>query len=185
MPVCLRYARIKNHIQPCTHIHSHKAWSRENKGDSSSEREKVRSSSASKKSFVIEGIKHFLSTSCSLSPTHHPNPSTRTPPLPLTASLFSHYSANFPSPAPMLTLGGGHANTQLTFTQQSRAATSNIHIAYTLTHTHNDVINGQASGSCLVKRQLEECSVGGERGPLVLVRPPTDSHHAIVLPFSL
>lgn len=34
-----------------------------NKGDSLSVMEKVRSSSASKKSFQIEGIKHFLSTS--------------------------------------------------------------------------------------------------------------------------
>lgn len=126
------------------HTHKHQACSRENKGHSSSEREKVSSSSADEKSFVIEGIKHFLSTSCSLSPTHHRHPSTLPPLLPLIASLFSLYRANFPSPAPMLTLSSSQANTQLTFTRQRSAATSNVHIAYTLslslthknTHTH-------------------------------------------------
>lgn len=113
---------VRVHVGARTHTHTHyltqpggTGLEQKNKIDSLSVREKVRSSSASKKSFQIEGIKHFLFTSCSLFPS--PSSFIHSLFLSLNASLtyksfhFSPYCANFPFPAPVRMLWAAVAQT--------------------------------------------------------------------------
>lgn len=128
-----------------------------------------------KQSFQIGGIKHFLSTSLSI-PIY-----TLSPPF---ALLSASLSINLPSSVHALPifhsatiwmlarqkLRKHTVNIYLTNSRDS----PNIHILYV--HSHRAVINGWASGLCLMKRYRR--SVWRESGELLVpARPLTDSHH--------
>lgn len=127
------------HALKVIHKSTHRAWSRENKVDSLSVREKVRSSTASEESFQIEGIKHFLSTSCLLPPS--PSPFIHSSFVPFTSnftyksSYFSPYCDNFPFTAPILMFwDSAVTQTKLTFTWQ-RTQPLQTYTLHTLSHT--------------------------------------------------
>lgn len=139
--------------------------SADNKADSLSVRGKVWDSSASMKSFQMEGIKHFLSISCWLSLSPTPPSST----LPLSSSLsasfkykslyFGPRSANFPFPTPILTAQKLHKH----LLDKEHSQSKHTHCICSPSPSHRPVINSRASGLCLMKRHWRSVWLEGRR----------------------
>lgn len=154
--------------------------SADNKADSLSVRGKVRDSSASMKSFQMEGIKHFLFISCWLSLSPTPRLST----LPLSSSSVRPWSINLsilvltvPTFHSLLPYWRHRSCTNIYLTKST--VSPNIHIAYACPLHH--------TGLWLIAEHLACVSwkgTGGvfgwrEGGLPVPARPLTDSHDTI------